>query len=113
MYNMNSIIFLLCIVKLRASKHGGRSSLLTPSLPLSNPPPPPCFYIFLGLFMCHSVSCIPDFPSLCLQEVMNFFLLVQVRGGQLWGTDVYTDDSDLVAGMWFDEKVCSCRLCGS
>lgn len=24
---------------------------------------------------------------------------VQVRGGQLWGTDVYTDDSDLVAGM--------------
>lgn len=23
----------------------------------------------------------------------------QVRGSQLWGTDVYTDDSDLVAGM--------------
>lgn len=27
-------------------------------------------------------------------------LHVQVRGGQLWGTDIYTDDSDLVAGMW-------------
>lgn len=26
-------------------------------------------------------------------------LFVQVRGGQLWGTDIYTDDSDLVAGM--------------
>lgn len=25
--------------------------------------------------------------------------LLQVRGGQLWGTDIYTDDSDLVAGM--------------
>lgn len=25
---------------------------------------------------------------------------VQVRGGQLWGTDIYTVDSDLVAGMW-------------
>lgn len=23
---------------------------------------------------------------------------MQVRGGQLWGTDIYTDDSDLVAG---------------
>ena len=27
---------------------------------------------------------------------------VQVRGGQLWGTDIYTDDSDLVAGMYVD-----------
>ena len=23
---------------------------------------------------------------------------MKVRGGQLWGTDIYTDDSDLVAG---------------
>ena len=29
-------------------------------------------------------------------------LPVQVRGGQLWGTDVYTVDSDLVAGMLSD-----------
>lgn len=27
---------------------------------------------------------------------------MQVRGGQLWGTDVYTVDSDLVAGMLSD-----------
>lgn len=26
---------------------------------------------------------------------------VQVRGGQLWGTDIYTVDSDLVAGTQF------------
>lgn len=31
---------------------------------------------------------------------------VQVRGGQLWGTDIYTDDSDLVAGMWWDDSIC-------
>lgn len=24
----------------------------------------------------------------------------QIRGSQLWGTDVYTDDSDIVAGMF-------------
>lgn len=29
---------------------------------------------------------------------------VQVRGGQLWGTDVYTYDSDLVAGMCYYRK---------
>jgi len=29
---------------------------------------------------------------------------VQVRGGQLWGTDIYTDDSDLVAGMYPNES---------
>lgn len=28
-------------------------------------------------------------------------LPMQVRGGQLWGTDVYTVDSDLVAGIYF------------
>lgn len=28
--------------------------------------------------------------------------MVQVRGGQLWGTDIYTNDSDLVAGMPID-----------
>lgn len=33
-------------------------------------------------------------------HVMRIILFyVQVRGGQLWGTDVYTYDSDLVAGM--------------
>lgn len=28
---------------------------------------------------------------------------MQVRGGQLWGTDIYTDDSDLVAGTCLTE----------
>jgi hypothetical protein len=26
--------------------------------------------------------------------------IVQVKGAQLWGTDVYTNDSDLVAGKF-------------
>lgn len=29
---------------------------------------------------------------------------LQVRGGQLWGTDVYTYDSDLVAGKSYYRK---------
>lgn len=33
-----------------------------------------------------------------IQSILRI-LFVQVRGGQLWGTDIYTDDSDLVAGM--------------
>lgn len=37
---------------------------------------------------------------------------LQVRGGQLWGTDVYTDDSDLVAGKsWFVFMVLSWIIC--
>lgn len=28
-----------------------------------------------------------------------FFWMCQIRGSQLWGTDLYTDDSDIVAGM--------------
>lgn len=34
--------------------------------------------------------------AVCIVWVLH----VQVRGGQLWGTDVYTYDSDLVASMW-------------
>lgn len=34
----------------------------------------------------------------CLNPLKCLLLHVQVRGGQLWGTDIYTDDSDLVAG---------------
>ncbi|GAY68287.1 hypothetical protein CUMW_262990, partial [Citrus unshiu] len=30
-------------------------------------------------------------------------LFGKVRGSQLWGIDLYTDDFDLVAGMWFYE----------
>lgn len=30
---------------------------------------------------------------------LNIKYGLQVKGGQLWGTDIYTDDSDLVAGM--------------
>jgi len=37
------------------------------------------------------IDAIPIFESI------HYY--VQVRGGQLWGTDVYTYDSDLVAGM--------------
>jgi hypothetical protein len=29
----------------------------------------------------------------------NISFLCQIRGSQLWGTDIYTDDSDIVAGM--------------
>jgi hypothetical protein len=36
---------------------------------------------------------------------------VQVRGGQLWGTDIYTDDSDLVAGMCDMMDSINCRIC--
>ena len=32
-------------------------------------------------------------------------MFVQVRGGQLWGTDIYTDDSDLVAGTCLKESL--------
>jgi hypothetical protein len=27
-------------------------------------------------------------------------IFVQVKGAQLWGTDIYTNDSDLVAGRF-------------
>lgn len=37
------------------------------------------------------IDALPSFESI--------YYYVQVRGGQLWGTDVYTYDSDLVAGM--------------
>jgi len=32
--------------------------------------------------------------------ILTCCITYQVRGGQLWGTDIYTDDSDLVAGMY-------------
>ena len=32
-------------------------------------------------------------------------MFMQVRGGQLWGTDIYTDDSDLVAGTSLKESL--------
>lgn len=35
---------------------------------------------------------------LCYAMPLSLDYYVQVRGGQLWGTDVYTYDSDLVAG---------------
>lgn len=82
------------------------------SLPSSTASSPPCF-IYCLVYLCviqwvaFWISCLPR-----MQEVLNFLLLVQVRGGQLWGTDVYTDDSDLVAGMWFDEKVSTSKLNG-
>jgi len=42
------------------------------------------------------IDALPSFKSI--------YYYVQVRGGQLWGTDVYTYDSDLVAGM------CYCKM---
>lgn len=64
------------------------------------------WYFYVSFSDLFKISLLPVCKKLC------FLLLVQVRGGQLWGTDVYTDDSDLVAGMWFDEKACSSRLYG-
>lgn len=42
--------------------------------------------------------------------IKAFKLCVQVRGGQLWGTDVYTYDSDLVAGVWNNVALFSTSL---
>lgn len=46
-------------------------------------------FILILLFVFYLLS--------CFQLLETFYL--QVRGGQLWGTDVYTVDSDLVAGI--------------
>lgn len=45
-----------------------------------------------------------------LPSFENIYYYVQVRGGQLWGTDVYTYDSDLVAGMCCCKKVATSFL---
>lgn len=41
-------------------------------------------------FLCNHTNIFLTYISLSIY--------IQVRGGQLWGTDIYTDDSDLVAG---------------
>lgn len=48
------------------------------------------------------IDALPSFESI--------YYYVQVRGGQLWGTDVYTYDSDLVAGMCCCKKVATSFL---
>jgi hypothetical protein len=45
------------------------------------------------------------FYSPCLQFSFSSYICLlkstlQVKGAQLWGTDVYTNDSDLVAGKF-------------
>lgn len=42
-----------------------------------------------------------------LKYMCSLVFFEQVRGGQLWGTDIYTDDSDLVAGMYLSNL---CKL---
>lgn len=46
------------------------------------------------------------------QKFFEYFLFLQVRGNRLWGTDIYTDDSDIVAGMLCENKTCLCGLHG-
>ena len=52
------------------------------------------------LYMNVNVKALITFWSIIIFSNLRFDLYTcQIRGSQLWGTDIYTDDSDIVAGI--------------
>jgi len=67
--------------------------------------PHSCTYAYQHVSICFAFK-----KKIILQACTTCYLLysfvkiaiVQVKGAQLWGTDIYTNDSDLVAGRFLE-----------